>query len=59
MRRKQARNRYHYRYGSYGPFFFANPRFWYPYPPRYRTYRYPRRHAYYRRHYRPFFIFRW
>ena len=58
-RRKQARARYHYRYGSHGPFFFAHPRFWrgfFPY--RYRYYRYPRRYAY-RRYYRPYYRFRW
>lgn len=59
MRRKHARARYHYRYSSYGPFFFAHPRFWRPFfPHRYRPYRYQRRYAY-RRYYRPIWFRRW
>jgi len=54
-KRRSARHRhYGYRYGR-DPFYFAHPRFWWPFrPPRYR---------YYRQYRRPYhgriFIFRW
>ena len=57
VKRRYARYGY-YRYPYRGPFFYAHPRFWWPfYRPRYRYYRHPRRY-YYGPPF-PFYIFRW
>ena len=56
VKRRYARYGY-YRYPYRGPFFYAHPRFWWPwYRPRYRYYRHPRRY-YYGPPF-PFYIFR-
>jgi hypothetical protein len=56
--KKKRKRRYaRYRYYHPGPFFYAHPRFWWPwYRPHYRYYRPYRRHYYYGP---PFPFFRW
>jgi hypothetical protein len=61
-KKKKSKRRYtpygYYRYPYRAPFFYAHPRYWWPfYRPRYRHYRHYRRY-----HYGPpfpFYMFRW
>ena len=58
MKKKSKRRHARYRYYHGAPFFYAHPRFWWPwYRPRYRYYR-PYRRYYYGPPPFPFYLFR-